>query len=142
MISGDKEAINNLLSIKADTIRKVMTAVEKTAIRMSNHAKAGHLHGSNPHAKERYENQTSNLTNSLGPGGGQPMRWEEVSDNRIIGLFGVSDPAPGSPLKYAAYVEERYPFIFPAAVALAEQFVADVAACAPGATETPAEGTT
>jgi len=121
-VEGDKEVAAELLSLKDRTFRRVVEAVEKTAVRMANHAKAGHERGGSPHARNRYENQTSNLTNSIFPSGGeQPMQWEEISEDRVVGLFGVNQ-AIGAVMEYAPYVEERYPFIWPAAVANIEFF--------------------
>ena len=122
-IKGDKQVAAQLLSMKSQTFARVLDAVEKTAVRMANHAKAGHEHGSDPHSRNRYENQTSNLTNSIFPSGGEePMEFEEISEDRIVGLFGVSSHGPGATMMYAPYVEERYPFIWPAAVANIEYF--------------------
>ena len=61
------------------------------------------------------------------------MQWQELSEDRIVGLFGVGATAPGSPLQYAPLIEELYPFIWPAVMANVEQFAKDVAAAAPGA---------
>jgi len=134
-IKGTKDVIAKLLSLKSDTFRKVVEAVEKSAVRMANAARSGHEHGSNPHARDRYENQTSNLTNSIFPGGAnsEPMKWEKLTEDKVVGLFGVNATAPGAPMNYAEDVEERYPFIWPAAVANIEQFKKEIAACAPGA---------
>jgi len=132
-LKGDKEVILNLLAAKSDTFRRVREAIEKTAVRMANHARAGHLKGSNPHAYQRYENQTANLTNSIFPGGGlnQPVKWETVTEQEIVGLFGVNEAAPGAVMEYAPHVEERYPFIFPAAIENVERFKQEVANAAP-----------
>jgi len=131
-VEGDKEVIAKLLGYKDKTFAKVVEAVEKTAVRMANHAKAGHEHGSNPHARNRYENQTSNLTNSIFPSGGQqPMQFERLDENQVIGLFGVNESL-GAVMEYAPEVEERYPFIWPAAVANIERFEKEIAAAAKG----------
>jgi hypothetical protein len=136
VITGDKETIRRLLSLKSETFRKVVTAVEKTAVRMANHAKAGHEHGSDPHSRSRYENQTGNLTASIFPvGGSQQMQFEKLTESEVVGLFGVNGAAVGAVMEYAPEVEERYPFIWPAAVANIERFKQEIAACAPGATK-------
>lgn len=134
-VLGSKEVAAKLLALKSQTFRKVIEAVEKTAVRMANAARAGHEHGSDPHSRNRYENQTSNLTNSIGPGGAnsQEMRFEKLNENVVTGLFGVDSTAPGSPLEYAPKVEELYPFIWPAAVANMGYFKQSIADCAPGA---------
>jgi len=136
LITGDQEVVRKLLSLKSKTFKRVVEAVEKTAVRMANHAKAGHEHGGSPHSQNRYENQTSNLTNSIGPGGGMPMEFERMDEDMIIGLFGINEQL-SAVMDYAPSVEERYPFIWPAAVANIEQFEKDVAAAAsPGGTGT------
>jgi len=129
VITGDKEVIRKILSLKSRTFKRVTEAVEKTAVRMANHAKAGHEHGGNPHAQNRYENQTSNLTNSISPGGANPMQFERMDEDMIIGLFGVNEQL-SAVMEYAADVEERYPFIWPAAVANMDQFEKDIQAAA------------
>jgi hypothetical protein len=133
-ITGSKEVIAELLSLKSQTFRRVVEAVEKTAVRMSNHAKAGHERGSDPHSRDRYENQTNNLTTSIFPGGSgeQPMKWEKLTEDEVIGLFGVESTAPGSPMEYAPYIEERYPFIWPAVVANIAYFEQEMKLAAPG----------
>lgn len=129
-VTGDVEVIKNLLSLKSQIFRRVVEAVEKTSVRMANHAKAGHEHGSNPHSRGRFETQTGNLVASIGPSGPGEIQWEELSENRVVGLFGVMATAPGTPLDYAPYVEERYPFIWPAAVANIETFKKEIAEAA------------
>jgi hypothetical protein len=121
-VMGQLDVAKNLLALKSRTFKRVIEAVEKTAVRMANHARAGHEHGSNPHARSRYENQTSNLTNSIFPGGPEGMQWEELSEDRVVGLFGVNSAAAGSVMVYAPIIEEKYPFIWPAAVANIESF--------------------
>jgi len=129
VVTGDKEVIRRLLALKSRTFKRVTEAVEKTAVRMANHAKAGHEKGSDPHSRNRYENQTSNLTNSIGPGGESPMQWERLDADMIIGLFGVNEQLTAV-MDYAPKIEELYPFIWPAAVANIEQFEKDIQAAA------------
>lgn len=128
-VIGDKEVIRRILSLKSRTFKRVVEAVEKTAVRMAQHAKAGHEHGSDPHSRNRYENQTSNLTNSIGPSDGQPMQFERLDEDTIIGLFGVNEQL-SAVMDYAPDVEERYPFIWPAAVSQMDQFEKDIQAAA------------
>ena len=131
MIRGDKQVIARLLSLKSQTFRKVVEAVEKTAVRMAAHAKAGHEHGSDPHSRSRYENQTGNLTASIFPAGGsQPMQFEKLTEDQVVGLFGVNGASVGAVMEYAPEVEERYPFIWPAAIANIDQFKREIAAAA------------
>lgn len=133
-VLGQREVIAELLGMKNQTFRRVVDAVEKTAVRMANDAKSGHERGSDPHSRDRYENRTTNLTNSIFPGGsdGPGMKWEKVTESEVVGLFGVESTAPGSPMEYAPYVEERYPFIWPAVVANVEYFTQELKKAAPG----------
>ncbi len=137
MITGSKEVAAKLLALKSQTFKKVVTAIEKTAVRMSNHARAGHEHGSDPHSRGRFETQTGNLVGSIGPGGAnaQEMQWEKITEVEVVGLFGVNATAPGGIMGYGPAVEERYPFIWPAAVANIDYFKKSIASCAPGSRE-------
>ncbi len=131
-VIGHKEVIAELLGLKNETFRRVVEAVEKTAVRMSARAKAGHEHGSDPHSRGRFERQTGNLVASISPGGagGQPMQWEKFTEDEVVGLFGVDSTAPAAPMEYAEYVEEGYPFIWPAAASQIENFKKEIAAAA------------
>ena len=133
-VEGAAQTVTRLLAIKDKTFARVLRAVEVTAVRMAIHAKTGHTKGSGPHSRNRYENQTTNLTLSIFPGGpdASAMKWEEVSEDRIVGLFGVDETAPGATMEYAPYVEERFPFIFPAALAHVDTFAKEVAKAGPG----------
>ncbi len=82
-IFGAKEVAAKLLSMKNETFRKVVTAVEKTAVRMSNHAKSGHEIGSDPHSRDRYENQTNVLTQSISPGDEGGVKFEKLSEDQV-----------------------------------------------------------
>jgi hypothetical protein len=131
-VEGISQVVATLLSLKDRTFRKVVTAVEKTAVRIANDARAGHEHGSDPHSRDRYENQTSNLTNSISPGGpgGLPMTFERLDENAVVGLVGVLSTAPSAVMNYAAEIEEKYPFVWPAAVANIENFRQEIAKAA------------
>lgn len=125
-VEGGDEISRRLTAIQERTKQAVIEAVEKTAVRMANHAKSGHEHGSSPHSRNRYENQTSNLSNSIFPSGGHDMQWESLSGNEIVGLFGVL-PSATSVMEYAAKVEAQFPFVWPAAIAFKDRFVKEVA---------------
>jgi len=131
-VLGQEEVARRLLSLKSRTFGRIVEAIEKNAVRMAMHARSGHNRGSNPHARDRYENRTANLTNSIFPGGAnsQGMQFEEISERQIVGLFGVDSSAPGAVMEYAQYVDQRYPFIWPAAMAYKERLIKDVRAAA------------
>lgn len=139
-VEGTQEVAANILAAKDKTFAKVLRAVETSAIHMTKHAAAGHERGSNPHARDRFETQTANLVNSLMPGGpgAQQMKWDKITEDEIVGLFGVNQAAPGNPMEYALHVEfgtrrsRAYPFIWPAVAANLADFKRRVAAAAPG----------
>lgn len=135
-ILGAREVASKLLAMKSDTFRRVVEAVERTAVRMANTAKAGHEHGSDPHSKDRFETQTANLVNSISPGNDQGMQWEKLTENEIVGLFGVLSTGPSAVPEYAEFVEEKYPFIWPAVVENIPFFEREMRKAAPGGSGT------
>ncbi|MEN6334785.1 MAG: hypothetical protein ABFE01_11025 [Phycisphaerales bacterium] len=135
-ILGAKEVAARLLSMKNDTFRRVVEAVERTAVKMANSAKAGHEHGSDPHSRDRFETQTGNLVSSISPGNSGEMQWEKLTENEVVGLFGILSTGPSTALEYAPLVEERYPFIWPAVVANMDYFREQMKLAAPGGSGT------
>lgn len=63
---GLKKVLSNLKNVQQSTIDRVADAVEHTAVLVANHAKSKHEKGF-AHAVGRYENKTTNLTNSIMP---------------------------------------------------------------------------
>lgn len=102
-VEGMDEVLRNM-KIAGDLIlQQVAEAVEKTAVDVANHAKAGH-EGNKAHMNERYQNQTTNLTNSITPEMGivTPLEVEAIVYTTM---------------EYAYYVECLYPYLWPALVA-------------------------
>ena len=115
--------LNNLMRQKSKMLDNVSIAVEKTCVDVANHAKAGHA-GNMAHASQRYQNQTSNLTNNILP------EMLEVNFNQVHGIV----PAT---IEYAATVEfgnttgvnvrtgqknKPYPYLAPALFACISKF--------------------
>lgn len=123
-VEGTERVVDKIIKVRDRMRGQIMEAIEKTAVRMAEHAKAGHEHGSSPHTENRFETQTGNLVNSVFPSGVHPMEWENTEDE-IVGLFGVS-PRAMAVMDYAAKVESQYPFIWPAAIAKKDDFVKEV----------------
>lgn len=131
-ILGAREVASKLLSMKSDTFRRVVEAVEKTAVKMSTSAKSGHEHGSDPHSRDRFETQTGVLVQSISPGDNGGMKWEKLSESEVVGLFGILSAGPSGAVGYAEYIEERYPFIWPAVAANIGYFEQEMRKAAPG----------
>lgn len=63
-VTGMAKVVSALVGITKQVEQQVIDIVEQNAVRVQNHAKADHFHGL-AHAVGRYENQTTNLTNSI-----------------------------------------------------------------------------
>jgi len=107
-VSGTQKVINNLMLKKFKFLGKIGEAVEKTAVDIANHAKKGHV-GNMAHANKRYQNRTTNLTQSIEPG------LEKISLDEVTGFVAATKD-------YALPVEMRYPFMFPALAANKDNF--------------------
>lgn len=117
-VTGLSKFISTLVGITKQVEQQVIEIVEKNAVRVKNHAKADHFHGL-AHAVGRYENQTTNLTNSI------------VSSNASISN-GVVEATVSTNKEYAPKVEfgtsrtRAYPFMAPAIRANEQRFLSDL----------------
>ena len=102
-VFGTQEVINRILLEGSKMLRDVAQAVEKTTVDVSNHAKSNHQ-GNMAHASGRYQNQTSNLTNSIS------QQLEKVSYGEVSAISYAT-------MEYAPYVEADWPFFWPALMA-------------------------
>ena len=93
-------------------LSKVAVACERSAVSVSNHAKADHQKGQG-HGMNRYENQTTTLTRSLTP----LLTRVDPSEVEAIVFTNV---------EYAEKVETIYPYLWPALVANREKFLANM----------------
>jgi hypothetical protein len=115
-VSGTQEVINNLMREASKIIDEVAHAIELTTNDIATHAKSGHEDNS-AHMNKRYQNQTSNLTNSIQQGQ-LAILQKEITQDVIAGQ------------DYAANVElgtsksRPYPFMFPALMACKKKFEA------------------
>ncbi len=120
IVTGLNALLKNIGRINAATIRKVSTIVEKRAVRVRNHAKADHFKGL-AHAVGRYENQTSNLTNSITS---KLTRADATAVEAIV--FTNKEYAPK--LEFGEGNRKPYPFMRPAMEANLDGFRADMKA--------------
>ena len=113
-LSGLQKVLRNLQGVTPAMVDRVATATEKTAVLVANHAKGEHDKGF-AHAVERYENQTTNLTNSIMP---ELTR----ADSRAVEAIVHTNK------QYAPYVEfgtgthKGYPFMQPAMISQKDQY--------------------
>ena len=107
-ITGQQDVINKLRLRQSRTLRRMAVGVEKACVDVANHAKAGH-EGDMAHANERYQNRTSTLTRSITP------EVIYVGFDEVVGVVFANT-------EYAEYIENIYPYLFPALVANREQF--------------------
>ncbi len=113
-VGGTQRVLNNMMLAKSETLREIAEAVEKSAVDVANHAKAGH-EGNRAHMNKRYQNQTGNLTQSI------------RSALTKVG-FDLVEAATFTSMEYAVGVElgtsrnRPYPFLWPALLANQESF--------------------
>lgn len=105
---GLQEVLNNIRRKENRMIDKVADAVEKVSAKMSNHAKSGHA-GDRAHMNKRYRNRTTNLTNSINPD------TLKITRKRVEGGIATN-------VEYAYWVEQRYPYMFPALKSVKDEF--------------------
>jgi len=121
-IAGVEKVMNNLMRQKDKNLDQISEAVDQSALKVANHAKAGHV-GAMAHADQRYQNQTGTLTRSITP---------QLTKVR----FKIIEAQVFSNVEYAPNVElgtgktQPYPFLFPALQANQEDFKARVAKAA------------
>ena len=116
MASGELQGLNatlaRMMGVNSEMVKRISVAVETSAIRVANHAKAGHTPGEG-HAAGRYENQTSNLTNSIIP---QLMKADKNSVEASVSTV----------MEYAPKVEVSHPYMGPALVSQEKEFKQEV----------------
>ena len=119
-IQGLDKLLLKMKGVSEDMIKRVTKAVDTTAIRIANHAKAGHTPGQG-HGMGRYENRTTNLTNSIIP------TMTHVGADFIEAVVKPTDnPAltasVSAIMEYGPKVEVAYPFMLPAEESQREAF--------------------
>ena len=117
-ITGGAQITNNIAIASNEYLRVVSEATEKTAVAVSNDAKADHTRGLG-HAAGRYENDTGTLTRSITP------VLTKVDFSEI-------EAQVYSNISYAPKVElgegrkKAYPFLLPAALANSANFMKNI----------------
>ena len=105
-ITGIETVLRKITGVSQDVVDRVTRATEITSVLVANHAKADHTRGL-AHAAGRYENQTTNLTNSIVP------RLIQSDKNAVVSVvFTNKEYAPKVELGTAK--SKPYPFMMPA----------------------------
>lgn len=121
-IAGVQKVLNNLAIQKLDTLRRVADAVDQSALKVANHAKAGH-EGAMAHADQRYQNKTGTLTRSITP------ELTKASQQMVEAqIFSNIEYAPN--VELGTGKTRPYPFLFPALQANQGDFKTRVAKAA------------
>lgn len=114
-ISGAQRIANNILAAKNTMLGRIAVAVEKTAVDVSNHAKANHERNS-AHAQGRFEVRTGILVKSITPD------METVNFEEVVGVV-FTNIEYAIPVEFGGDGRRAYPFMFPALVANQENLI-------------------
>lgn len=108
-ISGARQIANNILAAQNNILGRVAVAVEKTAVDVSNHAKANHERNS-AHAQGRFEVDTGTLVRSITP------ELETVNFAEVTAVV-FTNVDYAIPVEFGDSGRRAYPFMFPALIA-------------------------
>ncbi len=130
-IQGLEALLLKMKGVSKEMVKRVTKVVDTTAIRVANHAKAGHTPGEG-HAAGRYENRTTNLTNSIIP------RKTQISGDIITAIIAPTDNAAltvplSVVMEYAPKIEVSHPFMKPAELSQEKAFKDNFAKAVRGA---------
>ena len=108
-ISGAQKIANNILRAKNTMLDRIAEAVEKTAVDVSNHAKANHVRGV-AHGMGRFEVDTGVLHRSITP------KLEKVTFKEVTAVV-FTNVEYAIPVEFGTSKTRPYPFMFPALIA-------------------------
>lgn len=114
MVDGLRKVLSRLKGVTPDMIDRVAVATEKTAVLVANHAKSDHTRGF-AHSVGRYENQTTNLTNSIKP---DLTKADAVSVEAVV----AANKEYAAKVEYGDSKHKAYPFMHPALVSQQRQY--------------------
>lgn len=117
-VTGVSKVISKLVGITKQVEKQVIEVVEKNGIRVKNHAKSDHGHGM-AHAIGRYENQTTNLTNSITSSDAQNV-------NGVIEVTVSTNKEYAPKVEFGTSKTKAYPFMQPAITANQQRFLNDL----------------
>ena len=108
-VSGARKIANNILIAKNVILGRIAVAVEKTAVAVSNHAKANHVQGQ-AHGQGRFEVDTGVLVKSITP------ELETVNFKEVTAVV-FTNVEYAIPVEFGTFQTRPYPFLFPALIA-------------------------
>lgn len=117
-LDGLRKVLRNLQGVQQDVVDRVAVATEQTAVLVANHAKGEHDRGF-AHSVGRYENQTTNLTNSIMP---ELTRADKHAVEAIV----HTNKEYGPKVEFGTSKTKAYPFMQPAMISQKDQFKARV----------------
>ncbi len=117
-VQGVETVLKNLSGVTNEMVSRVTRATEIASVKVANHAKDKHDKGF-AHAVFRYENQTTNLTNSI-----MPQLVQSDKDAVVSVVFTNKEYAPKVELGSAK--SSAYPFMHPALMSQEKEYKAAV----------------
>lgn len=111
---GLKKVLSNFKNVQQSTVDRVAKATEQTAVLVANHAKANHDKGF-AHAISRYENQTTNLTNSI-------MPELTKADKHSVEAMVHTNKEYAIKVEMGSSKTKPYPFMLPALISQRDEF--------------------
>lgn len=114
-IGGQDQVNRNIRRVADDMLKRIINHVGATGEKVATHAKSDHTRGF-AHAVERYENQTTNLTNSI------MAQMTQADANRVESIiFAAREYAPL--VELGGNGRSAYPFMWPALVSEQQNFI-------------------
>lgn len=113
-VGGQDEVNKKIRRVSDELLEQIINHVGATGEKVATHAKSDHTKGF-AHAVSRYENQTTNLTNSIFA---QMTRSDKVRVESVV--FAAREYAPR--VELGGNGRHAYPFMFPALVSEQQNF--------------------
>lgn len=113
-VSGLQTVLARLRGVTPEMVARVKKATEITSVLVANHAKDKHKKGF-AHAISRYENQTTNLTNSIMP------QLIQADVNAVVSVVSTNKTyAPK--VEFGSAKTRPYPFMMPALMSQQQKY--------------------
>ena len=114
-VGGQDEVNKKIRRVSDELLKRIINHVGATGDKIATHAKSDHTKGF-AHAVGRYENQTTNLTNSIFA---QMTRADRMRVESVA--FAAREYAPR--VELGGNGRSAYPFMFPALVSEQQNFI-------------------
>jgi HK97 gp10 family phage protein len=113
-VTGLETVLKNISEVAQEVVDRVTKATEITSVLVANNAKDKHDKGL-AHAIFRYENQTTNLTNSIMP------RLIQSDKNAVVSVI-FTDKEYAPKVELGSSKTHAYPFMHPALMSQEKEF--------------------